>query len=174
MTNAVTGQVFRVYEKQFPGKPMTYSVKLEGNPLYYRLGTNRFPGIVEPGNVVEFQATDNPDGKSASVVSPVRAGKAQSPATTAASGTPTVNYAARDNSIQYQSSRKDAIALVDIILREKAYKLPAKVSDQYGAVLDLVDHLTAAFYNDVGTLGAVGRVNETETTKTKLSGDEDE
>lgn len=173
MTNLVTGQVFRVYDKQFPGKPLTHSFKLDGDPLYYRVGTNRFPGILESGNVVEFTATQNPDGKSANVTSPVKAGKAVA-APVAASGTPTMSYDARNNSIAYQSSRKDAIALVDIILREKAYKLPTKIADQLGAITDLVDHLTASYFEDVGTLGAVTRANETEgETATTTTEDEE-
>lgn len=173
MSSVVQGQVFRVYDKQFPGKPLTHSVKLEGNPIYYRLGTNRFAGILEPGNSVEFQAGPvNPDGKSANVISPVKAAAPVAPV--AATGTPTFNNDARNNSIVYQSSRKDAIHLADIILREKAYKLPTKVADQYGAITDLVDHLTATFFQDVGTLGAVTRANEDEPTTGTVTTDDEE
>lgn len=54
----------------------------------------------------------------------------------------------RDISILYQSSRKDAIPTLALLLEQGAIKLPAdtKKADRYDAILALVDELTARFY----------------------------
>ena len=156
MSDKISGQVFRVYPKTFPGKPETYSVKLEDNPIYYRLGTKRFGGIVEPGNRIEFFATMNSDGKSARVDGDVK----PLAAIPAAAGTPSLAPSGTQAAIQYQAARKDALVLVGMILEAKAVKLPAKQADLLGAVEDLVDHYTAKFFEDTSTLGAVTRALE--------------
>ena len=43
----VEGVVFKVYEKAFRGQT-NYSIKIDGDPLYYRANTNRWAGIAEP------------------------------------------------------------------------------------------------------------------------------
>lgn len=154
MSQKVTGQVFRVYPKTFPGKPETYSVKLEDNPIYYRLGTKRFAGVVEPGSVIEFMATLNPDGKSARVDSDVKLASQQTAQAVGAT------QDAKQASITYQSARKDALAFVAAILSADAIKLPAKQADKLAAMENLVDHYTAKFFEDTNTLGAVTRALE--------------
>lgn len=159
MSNKIEGVVFKVYPKTFPGKPETYSIKIDGDPIYYRSGTNRFAGIAESGNRVTFMATPNADGKSARIDSPVTLVAAPPPA--AASGTPALG-GDRQNNIVYQSSRKDAIELVKLILSTEAMTLPTKKADRLAALEALVDHYTAQFFEDVSTLGAVTRENESE------------
>lgn len=154
MSQFVKGQVFKVYPKTFPGKAESYSVKLEDNPIYYRMGTRRFAGIAESGNVIEFSATPNTDGKSANVDGDV---KLSAPAAVAATGTPALSGSARDNSIQYQSSRKDALEFVGLIVKTDAVKLPAKQAAKLVALTALVDQYTASFFEDINTLGAVTR-----------------
>lgn len=154
VSDKISGQVFRVYPKTFPGKPETYSVKLEDNPIYYRLGTKRFGGIVEPGNRIEFFATMNSDGKSARVDGDVKA-LAAIPAATA--GTPSLAPSGTQAAIQYQAARKDALVLVGMVLGAEAIKLPGKPGDKLGVVEGLVDHYTAKFFEDTSTLGAVTR-----------------
>lgn len=156
MSDKISGQVFRIYEKQFPNKPVTYSIKLEDNPIYYRTNTNRYAGIAEPGNRVEFMATMNSDGKSARVDGDV---KALAAVAAAPGGTPSMGVS-RDNSIQYQSSRKDALEFVGLLVKAEAVKLPAKPADKLGALVALVDSFTASFFEDINTLGAVTRALE--------------
>ena len=155
-----TGQVFKVYPKQFPGKPMTYSVKLEDQPLFHRMGTERYAGIVEPGKVIEFEATPNSDGKSAQVQGTIRE-VVQAPA--AAPGSPALpNNTGRDNSIQYQSARKDAIEFVDLLVRNEALKLGKDAAKKEGILFAALDRYTAFFFKDIATLGAVVREAESE------------
>lgn len=165
-----TGQVFKVYPKEFSGK-MNYSFKLEDNPIFFRLGTTRHEGVVEPGSVVEVEADLNSDGKSAKVTS-VKKASAQAQAQVAgAAGT-------KDSAIQYQSSRKDAIEFV-ILLNTTgtlASLLPKKEAAKVGFLEALVDKYTAQFYEDIGALGAVSRANgDSEPAKGKAEAeDEDE
>jgi hypothetical protein len=141
---------------------MTYSVKLDGNPIFYRLYENRYSGVVEEGKTIEFEATPNSDGKSANVVKGTI--REFVPAQAAAPGAPALGNPndGRQNSIVYQSSRKDAVAFVDILLREKAVKLPKAQADAKGAIEALLDRVTAQFFNDTQTLGAVVREAQSE------------
>lgn len=52
----------------------------------------------------------------------------------------------RDKRIQYQSARKDAIATVDLLLREKALKLPEKLGAAYDVILGKIGDLTDEFF----------------------------
>lgn len=153
MSNKVEGVVFKVYDKQFPGKPVTYSIKIDGDPLFYRAGTNRFAGIAEAGNRVTFMATPNSDGKSARVDGPVTLVKTEP---VAASGTPSFGDG-RQNSIVYQSSRKDAIEHVKLLIQTGGLPLPKEKAKIAAAVDAAVDRYTALFFEDVNTLGAVTR-----------------
>lgn len=152
------GVVFKVYDKQFPGKPMTYSIKLDGQPLFFRAGTNRYAGIAESGNRVAFDYTPNADGKSGNITGPVTLAAAPAPAASGSVGF--VPSGERQNSIVYQSSRKDAIELVKLILSTEAIAVPAKKADRLEFIEALVDHYTATMFEDVNTLGAVTRENE--------------
>ncbi len=160
MADKVTGQVFKVYEKQFPNKPMTYSVKLEDNPIYYRMGKKRDAGIVEPGKVISFEATMNSDGKSANIEGEVTE-IVRSAQAAPASGTPSFS-GDRQNSIIYQSSRKDALDFVKLLYAQGAIEVPKKKADAVGAIEAVLDRYTAAFFADVNTLGAVVREAESE------------
>lgn len=175
MANRVEGVVFKVYPKTFPGKPETYSIKLDGDPIYYRSGTNRFAGIAESGNRVRFEATPNPDGKSAKIEGPVTIVKPE-PQAVAATGTP--SWDGRNNSIVYQSSRKDAIEYVKLLLANGALPVPKDKKSIAGFLDAAVDRYTAQFFEDVNTLGAVTRELEGGAAPTEAAeegnGDEDE
>lgn len=172
------GQVSAIYNKEFSGK-MTYSIKIDGSPLYFRLNGNRYPGIVEKGNVVEFEATENEDGKSAKVVGAVTSGKAPTSAAarTVAAGSGNsggVDWDKKDRSIQYQSSRKDALELVSILVTSGALKLPTDKAKQVSVIEAVVDRYTAAFYADIAELGAVKRTTTEEVEeKEETEGDEE-
>lgn len=154
----IQGLVFKVYDKPFSGR-MTHTIKLDGDPIWYRAGGNRFAGIAEPGNTVTFEATPNPDGTSAKIVGPVTIVATQP---VAASGTPAYSGSGGDRnaSIVYQSSRKDAVAFLAAALAAGAIKLPAAQAAKLGALEAALDRYTAIFYEDVGTLGAVVREAE--------------
>jgi hypothetical protein len=170
----VTGKVFRVFEKEwpskFPGKKgnKTYSIKLEDDPIYYRTPKEkyeglRFAGIAEPGNMVTFDA--EPINEASAQINGAVTLVEQPKATPAAAGgnaglAQTLNLGgARDASIQYQSSRKDALEFVGLIVKAEAVKLPAKPADKLQALEALVDHYTAIYLADIGTQGAVARAN---------------
>lgn len=55
--------------------------------------------------------------------------------------------------IQYQASRNAAIAVLDVMLKAGAVKLPSKQADQYDAVLAVVDEITAHFNTQTSNLG---------------------
>ena len=156
MSDTVTGTVFKVYEKTWPKGNTTYSVKLEDNPIYFRTKAKRFAGIAEPGQLVTI-VYDVVDATSANVVGDiVTAAKPQ-----AVKGATYVAGAVgdRSNSIVYQSSRKDALAYIELITKLGAIKLPEKQAAKLKALDALLDSVVAGFFEDVNTLGAVTRAN---------------
>lgn len=173
----VTGQVFKIYDKEFRGK-MLYSIKLEDDPIYYRMNEARHAGIAEAGNYIEFEATPNPDGKSATVKGAPTL--VQKPAASAASSGPsggTFN-AGREQSIHYQSARKDALVFVQLALTNGAVKLPAAAAKKLKALEALVDVYTALYLEDIATGGAVSRATAAayseDAPAAAEAGDEDE
>mgnify|MGYP001354182343 CR=1 FL=1 len=160
----VEGIVFKVYDKTFSGR-LTYSIKLDGQPLYYRCGGNRYAGIAEPGNRIAFDAEPNPDGSSGKVTStPVLMAQQAAPAVASA---PSMgggyNSSERNNSIAYQSARKDALTFLNLVNASGALKLPAAQAAKLSALELALDRYTALFFDDIGTLGAVVREAETAT-----------
>lgn len=157
MSNRVEGVVYKVYEREFRGKP-SYTIKIDGDPIWYRANASRFAGIAEAGNRVTFNASMNPDGTSAKVEGAVTLA---SPAPAAANGTPSAGGGGdRNNSIVYQSSRKDAVLLVQMLLASGALALPKAQKSKVGVIEAAVDRYTAMFFDDVFTLGAVTREAE--------------
>lgn len=163
----VTGQIFKIFDKNL-GRKTLYSIKLEDDPIYYRLNENRYPGIAEAGNWVEFEATPNADGKSAQVVGAPK--KLEKPATVETGNSGGGFNASREAGIQYQSARKDALQFVAIAVGQGAIKLPAKQSGKLKALEALVDTYTALYYEDIGSGGAVARA----TAAAYADGDEAE
>lgn len=177
----VTGRVKKVYDKKWPAGNTTYSVTLEDHAPFYRMprgpkkGSDgeRFAGIVEPGNLVTFEATQI-DEKSMQITGRITAAEEPKQSGGAAAPASGGSYAARDASIQYQSSRKDALQFVDLLVRTSAVKLPEKQAAKLEALEALVDHYTAQFYADVGTLGAIARANGEENEETGTEAGEEE
>lgn len=66
------------------------------------------------------------------------------------------SYAARDVSIQYQSSRKDALQVLPILLEAGAVSLPTKKDAKYDAALAILEELTNRFYVDIQNCVANG------------------
>jgi hypothetical protein len=64
---------------------------------------------------------------------------------------------AREASIHYQSSRKDALTLLGIMHDTGTLALGGKKDAKLPLLMDKLDELTAAFFEDVSTQGAVKR-----------------
>ena len=60
------------------------------------------------------------------------------------------SYADRDTSIQYQSSRKDALAILPILLEQGAVSLPSKKDAKFDACMALLNEITNTFFLDIG------------------------
>ena len=81
---------------------------------------------------------------------------------------------AREASIHYQSSRKDALALLAIQAELGILKLGSKAAEKENVLMAKLDILTAAFHEDIGTLGAVKRVQEEADEDEDFDPDSDE
>jgi ribosomal 50S subunit-recycling heat shock protein len=80
-------------------------------------------------------------------------------------GIPNTYVSTRDTSIQYQSSRKDAIAVLELLISKDALPLTGaktKAGEQarYEEISALVDKLTVRFYNDVATMRVLDKVED--------------
>ncbi len=177
-----TGIVERIYEKQWKDGAPSYTLRLEGSPLYHRMGKNRYTNIAEVGNPVEFDAEENEDGKSTTISKAgVHRTSMRNPAP-AASGesrpgpvaTVTTSSASRDESIHYQSSRKDALEFLSIAVTSGAVKLPAKDAAKLAFLEAALDRYTAAFYRDIGTKGALERSTVADSPKESDLPDDEE
>jgi len=139
----INGQVERVVEKQGKFGAM-FSLLVNGN--WY--GTGKTSGGVKPGDYVEFAAETNARGftdvvKGTLKPAPAPAGKTASVAAPAASSN---SYDSRQDSIVFQSSRKDALAFVGLLLT--AGKLDfgkAKGADAIAVLEAYVDKFTEHF-----------------------------
>lgn len=124
------------------GKPLRsplYSMKIDGQ--WYGCGFDN-PGVSE-GETISFDFTEGQYGKelTSGSISKVAAGTA--PAATAGGKASSVTPDQRQASIVYQSSRKDAIALLDFATARELVKLPK--AGGYDALLAMVDDLTLEF-----------------------------
>lgn len=167
--NRVEGVVWKVYDRKYRGRD-SFTIKIDGDDIWYRAGDKRYAGIAESGNRVAFDAEMNADGTSATIKGPVTLAK---PASPAANGTPSAG-GDRNNSIVYQSSRKDAIELVQLLVASGSLALPKAQKAKVGAIEAAVDRYTALFFDDVGTLGAVVREAESGGESEEPESDEDE
>ncbi len=173
MTQTTQGQCFKVFEKQFPGKNgkpgnRWFSIKLEGNDTYFRCKSSN-PGQIA-GKMISIQHDAITDGQ-ANVLSapmildespqqtaeaPAAKGSTQAPASSGPSSGTTLGTS-REASIHYQSSRKDALAFLAVVIQAGAIKLPAKEANKLAALEALADSYTSAYFEDVATFGAVAR-----------------
>ena len=74
-------------------------------------------------------------------------------------------YRDRNDSIVYQSSRKDAIALVGLLISQNALpvseaKTKAGISKRFEEIVALVDKITVQYFYDVNTLRNLDRVQD--------------
>lgn len=174
-----TGQVYKIFTKEFPGKGgkkgnTWFSIKLEGDDTYYRCKGND-PGDIE-GKTVSFEA-DGDQVTSKPVVKeevPVAASLQTPPPKGGNVSGGAVLGSAREASIHYQSARKDALQFLDILTRTGAVKLPAKEAAKLEALEALADSYTASFFADISSFGAVARANGTEEESKETATEEDE
>lgn len=96
--------------------------------------------LAEEGSLIEFSYEEDDYGKQVDVAS-IKVLDAGSPAAKSAGATITPD--ARQLSIVYQSSRKDAIALITLAADKELVKLPKTTG--YDALLGLVEDLTVEF-----------------------------
>jgi len=146
-----TGIVALVNER--PGKygPM-YSLKVEGDETWY--GCKSTKPNVNVGDAIEFNFSVNPRGYSdadPASISVVEAGAAPAPQAAATEAAPTAGRVAHDRKqavIVYQSSRKDALELIELASTLELLDLPKKgtVADKFNALRIFVDEQTADYY----------------------------
>lgn len=173
-TQGVVGKIFRKdFAANFGKPPATfYTIKLEGNDTWFRC-KEKDPGQIE-GKMVkivhseitftkkgekEAQVQERPEIVSGPSTQTSVTGESGSAGSTQTGG---LSASTRESSIHYQSARKDALQMVDIITRTGAVKLPAKEANKLEAVEALVDSYTARFFSDIATFGAVARANGTD------------
>ncbi len=66
----------------------------------------------------------------------------------------------RENSIHYQSARKDALTFLQLQQEAGILKLGTKAAEKLNKLHDELDILTEKFYTDIGELGAVKRIQD--------------
>jgi len=138
-----------------------YSVKIDDT--WYGTGQKKDPGVAA-GDFVEGEY-ELEKGKYKTIT---KSGltKAAKQAPVGASGggqSSPSSWAAKDDSIRYQSSRKDALAFLALPGVLDSIVAKAKPAEKVGLVEALVDKYTASFFEDVATFGAVARANGTAT-----------
>jgi hypothetical protein len=166
------GVVFRVTDRQHSGKTF-YSVKLDQVDGWVGMGTKRYEGVIEEGNTVKLGYVVNAKGfENLEKVKLISKGD---PAPTAASRSTGgakagVDWVAKDKAIQYQSSRKDALQFLALIVEQEIIKLPAKTkaAERLAAIEAYLDQYTARFYLDIAEQGAVRRSDDETEVKEEL------
>lgn len=152
------GKVTFVNVKEFDDGGKSVSFKVGGDDKWYRAGKKRYSGILEKGNTIEFEYSSISDSAAKLTGAPTLvSGKSAGEGGSAPSGG-AKDWAKHDGAIQYQSSRKDALAFVTVLVTAGAVKLPAKEAAKLEALEALIDHYTAAYYADIETRGAVARL----------------
>lgn len=160
MAEKTKGYVNYVGSTKFKGKEL-WSFRITNSDSWFRTGLVKPP--IEKGNLVEFESTEvngghNVDVSSIAVIATSDSvtvggvGSLGNRGNASANGRETYwedrakEDRARDLRIQYQSARKDAIAVVDILVREKALKLPEKLGAAHDAILGKIDDLTDHYF----------------------------
>lgn len=149
------GYVEKIGTKNGVGKngPWTlYSVCIAGD--WYGAGFDK-PACDE-GDFVNYEIEQNGKYKNIKSISVASAPAAPSGNNSGGNGVQRVDT--RDISIRYQSSRKDALQLTEILLANDALAVPAKKADKADAIIAFVEDVTNQFYvklQDVMDAGGV-------------------
>ena len=146
-----SGIVARIGEREGKYGPM-YSIVLEGDETWY--GTKSTRPACKVGDAVDFNFSVNPRGYSdadAGSVTVLEVAPEVAAPVEVALSTPTAGRVAHDRKqsvIVYQSSRKDALTLLQLAETLDIIDLPKKgtVADKFNAVRIFVDEATADYY----------------------------
>ncbi len=150
MAEKVSGELKVVKKNDFG----FYSVKI--GDTWYGTGSKNEPAGVAKGDIVEGEF-ELEKGKYKTITKAGLKKAAQAPAGASGGTGGGTNWAAKDDSIRYQSSRKDALAFLALPGVLDAVVAKAKPADKVGIIEALVDKYTASFFEDVATFGAVAR-----------------
>ncbi len=131
-----------------------HSIKMDDE--WYNCGFND-PGVFEGDNVEIIYDSgkygrDVEKGNVTRISGPLSSGKANVPTGQTNAPAATVSKDNRQDSIHFQSSRKDAIAVAELAIKHDLLKLPTAQNKKLDAVLQFVDHMTNQYYNDVTEL----------------------
>lgn len=153
------GYINKISTKQGNGHngPYTmYKVQIEGE--WYGHGF-KAPNANE-GDYVEYNVVQKGQYKNVEGIKPIQGGGNSGGGSPSAAAPASAPINKKDVSIHYQSSRKDAIQTLGVLLANEAVKLPAKQADKYDAALALIDELTARYYLKLEDVIADGGVTE--------------
>lgn len=145
MSNNVVGAVQNIFTKHGNGWT-AYSLKV--NDEVYGLGFNPPPAGVSEGTTVSFSWIPDPrNGKYKKVEGNIKIETSTPAASTggnsASGGT---DWDAKDRRIVYQSSRKDAIEFVGLLLANGALKLGTAQDKKLEIIEDVVNKYTIEFF----------------------------
>lgn len=166
-------RITKVYVKKFDDGNVSVSFKIAGDQRFFRCGKFRNKGVVEEGNVIKFNYDEVSEDAAKVIGKPslVTGGGGEDEGASKPAGKPSGGgFGSHDSNIQYQSSRKDALVFVELIVAQGAIKLPAKESAKLEVLEGLLDRYTSVFYADIGTKGAIART----APKAKPEADDDD
>lgn len=153
------GKVSKIFPARYGG-----SFGLEGQQGLYFNTKNALPGFVQSGATVAFEAQVGRNGKSV-FVTDTSLKEVAAPAPPAAPSGGFGGFGSqREDGIKYQSSRKDALAMVDLLIRNGALPLGKVDSKKAGIIEAAVDRFTAIYFEDIETMGALSRTEPSAVT----------
>lgn len=142
------GRVSKIFPSRFGG-----SFGLDGQQGLYFNTKAALPAFLREGVTVELEGEIGRNGKSVFVVEGSLKEVAPAPQASGGGGP----MSRTDESIRYQSSRKDALAMVAILVQSGALKLPEAPAKKAGVIEAAVDRFTAIYFEDIEQLGALAR-----------------
>ena len=172
MTEYKATRITQQFEKTFDDGNTSYSFKTEATgDNWIRANKNRYPGIVEKGNIVDLVTSEGQKrGSQVKTIycdSVVLSAGQQSQSKDFGGGFKAPpqkaeqSYGASTQAcIHYQSSRKDAIEYLKLVVGSNAVKLPEAPAKRLKVLDALLDSFVAGFYTDIETLGAVKRISQ--------------
>jgi len=153
MSNTVTGKVEAISAKP-RGNGTAYGIKMSDGNWY---GHGFTAPVFAKGDSISFSWDANGAFKNIDISTVTKEQQQQAPVQSSG-GKSSGGYNDTQISIQYQSSRKDAIEVIGVALAHDALPLPTKKSDRYDAIVAAVNDLTGVFYADVSKTVANGGV----------------
>lgn len=147
------GKVSKIFPARWGG-----SFGLEEQYGLYFNTRGALPDFVVVGATVEFDAVPGRGQKSMQVTdASLKLATPTPPAERLGQGGGQ-GVSSRDDSIRYQSSRKDALVMVGLLAQAGVLYNPNTPKSKIGGILeDAVDRFTAVYFEDVETLGALTR-----------------